>query len=350
MPSHVTHMLFAQDVLAGIHDGSQLATGEWVPYLVLGAQGPDIFFHNQHRRPTGLAYGSLMHRRGYGRAVAHMWRRAHELDEGFPSWAAAWIIGFASHAILDRHTHPYINSFSGWPESGREETRRFRSMHPFLERLVDVELLRRREARHPNELDFATLVCPAPEPPRGWTEIMAYALRNSYAKASRDAHLEERLRSAYLDTMGYYRFTNYVDAHYLEQGLAREERDEIGRRWLSIVHPPAVPAELDVLNLRHREWVHPCSSHELGTESLPDLYERAVVEGTAMVKDLREVWNETPDRAMPVIERAVANWNLSDGRATEHPCTKRHANPLPLREFQDELREWIRDGRIPGSA
>jgi len=235
-------------------------------------------------------------------------------------------------------------------------------MHPFLERLVDVELLRRGKGAHPNDLDFARLANPFGSRPDSrlggreagpraqWVAMMAHALRHSYARGAHDAHLEDRLVSAALDTTRYYRFTNHVDTDYLEEALAREKRGEIGARWLSIVHPPTVPADLDVLNLAHREWPHPCSSYEVHTESFPELYERAVADGVAMVRQLRAVWDASPRTAMPEIERAVANWNLSDGRPTERPCTKRHSTPLPLREFQDELREWIRSGQLRGSA
>lgn len=347
MASHVTHLLFAEDMLSGGESptvAQRLRTSRQHSYLVLGAQGPDIFYHNQRRRPTALAYGSLMHRRGYGAAVAHMWEWAHRRGLGVDSWAGAWILGFASHAILDRHVHPYINAHAGWAEPGKPETQRYRSMHPFLERLIDVEVLDRKRNLHPNELDFLTLASCGDDTPEEWIDLMGHGLRGAYKKADSDTHLAQRLNSAYLDTIGYYRFTNYVDDGYLEEGLRRQEAGEIGGRWLSIIHPPEAPDGLDVLNERGHEWPHPCSAHEVSTESFLDRYDQALEEARAMTAQIVDAWELQPDEARARIEAAVHNWNLSDGRPTERPCTKHHARPLPLPELQDRIRESIRHG------
>lgn len=348
MPSHVSHLLHAEEILAGSDHAVRLAPLLEPParaFLVLGAQGPDIFYHNQRRRPTGIAYGSLMHRRGYGSAVAAMWAHARSADAPLDSWQSAWIIGFASHAILDRHTHPYINAHAGWPEHGEPDTERYRSMHPFLERLIDVELLRRRRGMHPNDLDFFSRVSCGEKPPQPWLDLMAAALRSTYRKAASDASLGERLRNAYLDTMGYYRFTSRVDKDYLEAAVRREDAGEIGGRWLSIVHPPEVPHDLDVLNLEHAGWPHPCSSYEESSDSFIDRYEAAVAEGVAVVNRIVAAWDTPTAAGGAEIEEAVANWNLSDGRPAERPCRKRHAVPLPLRELQERIRASIRSGR-----
>ncbi|HKJ85553.1 MAG TPA: zinc dependent phospholipase C family protein [Spirochaetia bacterium] len=351
MPSHVAHLLFAEEAIARSDRAGELTRILDAPanaYLVLGAQGPDIFYHNQRRRPSGLAYGSLMHRRGYGTAVANMWVRARAIGAG--AWATAWIIGFATHAVLDRHAHPYINSRSGWPQQGKPETDRFRSMHAFLERLIDVELLRRTRDMHPNDLEFFERVSCADEPPSEWVDLVAYGLRETYTKAAEDAQLVERLRGAFLDAMGYYRFTSRVDAEYLEKGLAREESGEIGPRWLSIVHPPEVPPDLDVLNEAHEEWPHPCSIEDRRTASFLDCYEDAVDEAASMIDTMVGSWEAEPAEGRAVIEAAVKNWNLSDGRPTQWPCPKHHSAPLPLPELQARMRESIRrgdGGRLP---
>jgi len=347
MPSHVAHLLFAEDALerSGRRDRLPgLLNPSAATFLVLGAQGPDIFYHNQHRRPTGLAYGSLMHRHGYGAAVSHMvcWAQDHDLAPD--SWAGAWVIGFATHAILDRHTHPFINAHAGWSEAGRPETERYRSMHPFLERLIDVELLRRKRSEHPNDLDFYRRVCCGQDSPSDWVEIVAHGLRTTYPRAGEDSRLAERLRSAYLDSMGYYRFTNRVTRDYLERGLAREESGEIGSRWLTIVHPPNVPSTVDVMNDSRAPWPHPCPDGDTHTQSFSDCYERGVDEAAQMIATIVSSWATVEPEARRAIEASVGNWNLSDGRQTERPCPKERATPLPLAEVQEQIRESIRSG------
>lgn len=342
MPSHVTHMLFADDTVATLP--AAIATGLRAnrAYLVLGAQGPDIFYHNQRRSPTGLAYGSLMHRHGYGSAVAGMWEYAHEHGLGTESWVFAWALGFATHAILDRATHPFINSRSGWVDTHDPHSERYRSMHPFLERLIDLALLDRMKGAHTNEIDFAGQVTLGEQPPEGWLDLMEAGLRSAYRKAHSDGKLRDRLTSAYLDTDGYYRFTNKVDQHYLESGLEREDQNEIGAIWLSIIHPPDLSQDVDVLNDRREPWPHPCSSKEIHTESFEDLYASGLAKSRIMAETLASSWADAGARG--AIIKAVGEWNLSDGRDTERPCKRRHAAPLPLRELQDRIRESIRAG------
>lgn len=344
MPSHITHLLLAQQTCRSANL-EILLEPHTSPYLTLGCQGPDLFYHNQRRRPSGLTYGSLMHRHGYGEAVSNMaqwaWDRNLELD----SWAGAWVVGFATHAVLDRHTHPFINYFSGWVEHGDPHTEQFRSMHPFLERLIDVAMLAELEHTHPNDLDFYGLVDIGDEPPTEWLSLMKHALQSTYTVATGDGQIEERLQSAYLDTMGFYRFTNRIDETYLLQGIGREERGEIGSRWLSIIHPLEVPASVDVLNGNHGEWAHPCDPAELHTESFTDLYRNALAETTEMARAIGKAWTDTSlptETRRAAIEKTVGNWNLSDGRNTSRPCKKIHAGPLPLRELQEEIKEQVR--------
>ena len=344
MPSHITHLLFAEDCCseAGLQTFGEPGSRS---YLALGAQGPDFFYHNRRRKPSGLTYGSLMHRHGYGTAVSHMAAWAWKQELPLESWAGAWVVGFATHAILDRFTHPYINYFSGWVEPGDPHTERFRSMHPFLERLIDVALLNSAQGTHPNSLDFSKLSNCGESPPATWLDMMATALRAAYRVAAGDAELRNRLTSAYLDTAGYYRFTNIVDEQSLREGLGREERGEIGTRWLSIVHPLSVPDTVDVLNATHATWAHPCNGRERYSDSFHDRYNLALARATDMVGEIADAWNDTSqsveDRRRG-IEDAVGNWNLSDGRDTERPCRKRHAAPLPLRELQTQIRDSFR--------
>jgi hypothetical protein len=358
MPSHVTHLLFAEEVIDRVAT-PDLKERDNRSYLALGAQGPDIFYHNQRRKPSALAYGSLMHRRGYGKSVGAMaeWSRGQGLDEG--SWAAAWCAGFATHAILDRYAHPYINSRSGWVEQGKPETDRYRSMHPFLERLIDVALLREKRGIHPNELDFFRIVDCGESPPRPLIDLLTAGLSSAYQKASNDRKLRERLEAAYLDTRSYYHVTNYVDQTYLENGIKRAKQSQMSLKWLSIVHPPEVPDDIDPLNLRHVEWPHPCDEQEGSNKSVLELYDEALEEAADAVGQMINAWrlaiNDSasgdPSAASfdarslaATVEEAVANWNLSDGRKTERPCKKRYSRPMPLAELQDRIRASIEAG------
>lgn len=317
-------------------------------YLALGAQGPDIFYHNRRREPSGLVYGTLMHTRGYGEAVSRMAEWAWTQATADCSWAPAWIIGFVSHAILDRHTHPYIDHFSGWVDRSDPVTERFRSMHPFLERLIDVAMLEASRGVHPNEFDFYRIVNIGETPPPDWLTMVGSALRETYGEAEEDAELRERITNAYLDTMGYYQTTNAVDEEFLCDKIDSQEWRENRIPWLSIVHPLEVPASIDVLNTNHAVWTHPCDADEKHSESFTDLFEAAFAECVSTAREIVDLWG-SPERSIESrrerVERIVGNWNLNDGRRSTKPCEKRHAAPLPLPELQEQIRDALRTGR-----
>jgi hypothetical protein len=64
MPSQIAHFIFAQDLVSALSPSDQNRIQP--EYLFLGAQGPDIFYHNLRTKPSGVFYGGLMHRPGLG--------------------------------------------------------------------------------------------------------------------------------------------------------------------------------------------------------------------------------------------------------------------------------------------
>ncbi|MFW6338588.1 MAG: zinc dependent phospholipase C family protein [Alkalispirochaetaceae bacterium] len=320
MASHIAHLLFAEE--SATRAGMSL--DRTVPLYVLGAQGPDLFLHSQRRKPRAIQYGGLFHRKGFGSLVAR-------LAEGSRD-ATAYAAGFLTHIVLDRVSHPFINYFAGWWDRDRPETKAYQQMHPFLERLIDVELLQRREGIHPKEIAFHRLVDCGSELPESFLRELCDALRKSVDSAARDQELRERVRNAYADSRGYYRHTSGVDEAYLREARRREETGEISDRWLSLVHPPSLPYELDVLNLSHRKWCHPCDSTLDSQDSFLDLWQRGVPQAASLLETLSE--GDTVK-----LEREIGDRNLNDGIYGATPCRRRHMGPLPLRELYDQIRK-----------
>jgi len=278
--SHVAHLLFAEESARR----SSIPVDRQSPYFVLGAQGPDLFLHSQRRKPRGIQYGGLLHRKGFPTFAA--------LLAGGSDEAREYAAGFVTHVVLDRVSHPFINYFAGWWDRSRPETRRYQHMHPFLERLIDIELLERKEGRHPKELSFYRLVDCGSELPRGLQEELRHALAASVESARRDEELIQRLRNAYADSMGYYRHTSEIGEAYMKEARRREEAEEISDRWLSLIHPPTLPYKLDVLNLRRRQWCHPCDSDRRSNESFLDLWEAAISRSAELLRMTQDAGSE----------------------------------------------------------
>lgn len=346
MPSQITHAICAEDSLPRSHR-SFLDDPVLHGWLAFGAQGPDIFYHNQRRIPRSVQYGTLLHRHGYGYVTAAMVAAARTRGEGTDGATAAYVAGFVSHAILDRALHPYINFRAGRPVAGRPETEALRSMHPFLERLIDVALLLHLRGVHPREFDFYGTIAPFENTSmEAWVTLMSEALLGGISRAASDDRLTERLHNGWSDAFGYYRFSGRIDETYMEEVLAREGDGEAPLHWLTIIHPPNVPDDLDVLNLNHRLWHHPCSSKRTSRESVVDMYHRAVEDTRNVITGLFDLWdNAAPDDLEETVATLVGDFNLSDGRPRRRPCRPRHMDPLPLPQLRDAIIASIRDGR-----
>lgn len=338
MPSHFAHLIHAEDSLTAAFPDLGGPPTALVPYLTLGAQGPDIFYHNRRRKPSGLLYGALQHRKNYGRVVAAMIGWARERGISLQSEAGMFVAGYAAHAVLDRTLHPFINYYSDMPDS-----RVFPRAHAFFERIVDVLLMRRVRGLEPREVDFRAAVdCGAALPPV-LGEMLAAGFTAAFDRTADDADLPTRLENAYLDSMGFYDHTNMVDHAAMRRALAHAEDERRERAFIALLHPPELPDGRDFANAEHARWCHPCDEHETSTASLYDLYDRAVDGATRVLGGLAAGWEDRiplfdaqAEPTEPSVEALVGNHNLSDERLL--PCARVCAAPLPLLEIVDELR------------
>lgn len=321
MASHIAHLLFAEESSRA----AGLSLDRSSPIFVLGAQGPDIFLHSQRRKPRGIQYGGLLHRKGFAPLITEL--------RGLGELPTVYAAGFLTHVVLDRRSHPYINYFGGWWDRRRPETRRYRHMHPFLERLIDMELLRETEGKEPRDLRFHRLVDCGEQMPRELLEAYLTALPASAASAARDEELPRRLDNAYLDALGYYRYTGEVDEAYMKEARRRERTGEISERWLSLIHPPELPYSVDVMNRENRSWCHPCDESRRRSDSFGQIWRAAVSEAADLLNALfSPITNEA-------LRSVVGEENLNDGIYGAVPCSRSHMEPLPLRELYDAIRE-----------
>ncbi|MDR1177310.1 MAG: zinc dependent phospholipase C family protein, partial [Spirochaetaceae bacterium] len=232
VPSQILHLLFGEDVLAALYERLKGRFGnvaeeallkikrDYRPGFALGCQGPDIFYHNQSSRPVGLEYGTLLHRRGCGVFTAsllkmalpgtppterEMRRRRREAALGAkrlsPSQKitalGAYALGFMTHALLDRKTHPYIVY---------KAARR----HAFFERILDVTMLRLLRGLAVSSWDQETLLAEAcAKPPEGLGALLEKALVSAFPeRAGKDEKLPLRIANTFRDAAAFYSATD----------------------------------------------------------------------------------------------------------------------------------------------
>ena len=343
MPSHFAHLLFAEDALRGaLGEKAEEVLAAHGSLFRLGAQGPDIFYHNQRTMPTGLRYGVALHRHGFGSLVQELVREAGRLSLGPTTDLGAFILGFVTHAPLDRAAHPFINFFAGWSDPQDTEGRRHYHAHPFLERLLDVLLLQEKRGLSPAQFDFLSQVQCGKSLPYTVLKAMVKGLNAIYPQYSYKSRNRLRIENAYHDTISFYKLTNHLNPELLRLAFRKEKSEGFREKRLGLLHPPVIPAGYDFLNLSHAQWCHPCRDTDTSRASFLELYDEALQRCVPALQSTHAALagHAPADHLADVL----GNESLDTGR---EPCTPVHCRPLPLRQILDEMYRTMEDDPTP---
>ena len=356
MPSQLLHVLFGEDVYAEINRRveSRFGSSAWGRSLAthgkafaLGCQGPDIFYHSQGRRPVGLEYGTLLHRRGMGTFTGELCRMSGT------DALRAYALGFMTHAILDRYAHPYIvykadswrglqtsrvcnpspipyeNNVSSCSAAGHVEVKGVEGAHAFFERIIDVLMLKLLRGAEISSWDQEGLLAePCENPPLGLRELLAEALIAAFPeRAGKDEKLPLRIENAFLDSAGFYRMT----APARSTGARAESRDfPLRKRHLVYLYPEELPDGIDFLNMEKRPWYWPSGKEREDRRSFPEIYAGAVAAAADSLTNCIGDGNVIADGN--AIADGIGNGGLNITDENGKPCAPCRTDPLPLEE------------------
>lgn len=339
MPSHFTHLLFAEEALRGaLGDDAEEILAAHGNLFRFGAQGPDFFYHNQRTMPTGLRYGVALHKHGYGTFVHALAHEALRLSAGPGSELSAFILGFATHAPLDRRAHPFIGYFAGWADPRHESSHRLSHAHPFLERIIDVLVLEKRFGMSPTQFDFLSKVRCGSTLPYAVIKALVKGLNTTYPQFNFKSRDRLRIQNAYHDTIFFYKLTNHLNPELAHLAYRKDRKEGFKERRLGLIHPAQIPPGYDFLNLAHDPWCHPCDDSVTLTTSFLDLYEQALDDSITSLRTLYAVLaGKSP---IDGLAEKIGDESLDTGRAN---CTPVHSRPFPLAEILDGLYRRIED-------
>jgi hypothetical protein len=339
MPSQICHLIFAEDSLReALGNDAEKMLRESGNIYRFGAQGPDFFYHNQRTRPTGLKYGVNAHREGYGRLVAHMIHELRHLEskcyEDLPQ-LKAYILGFTTHAFLDKKTHPFIDYFSGWVDVDREESEIYYRCHIFMERILDVLMLELKRCLNIREFSLLPLLDCGAMLPYGIIKTLVKSLNITYPHTHFKSRDRRRVENAYIDCMGFYTFIDPLNPHYRRLAYERDRSSRGDQRRLALFHPLELPDDIDFLNLGHSTWTHPCNSEWRHEESFPELFDAAISEAVPALQEMHAILEGRgePERA----EELIGNQSLGTGLYRHDNHKLLNNDPLPLPELLDRM-------------
>ncbi|GAB1483380.1 hypothetical protein MASR2M78_21960 [Treponema sp.] len=342
MPSQILHSLFGEDLLVRLAERLELEDRIAAAYaktlievhpgvFALGCQGPDLFYHSQHRRPVALEYGTLLHRRAYGNFVEALLRLAILETK---TDLIAYALGFASHAFLDRASHPYIVCKAGWVIPSKPETLRYARCHAFFERILDVLMLDRLRKLSASDWDQEGILSTSCDtPPEALPSLIETALKKAFPKrAGKDEKLKNRIDNAFADSASFYRYTSPVRTslkHWHHESAAHFATND-GRSSLALIYPEEFPSNIDYLNLGGVPWPHPCAEDKLDSLSFPDIYEQAIQSALPLFHLLVKSLSRAASIDSIAVSEAIGNQGLSILNAQGQPCSPLYASPLPL--------------------
>jgi hypothetical protein len=327
MAAQITHMLAGEEALkealglsregaADAATGAAVAAleavvGDALPAFRFGCQGPDIFYHNQRTKPSGLHYGSLAHRRRSGSLVAAFAAALPEEERGPESPRGAYLLGLSTHAAVDRATHPFIICFSGWADPAKPATQRRRGCHPFLERLLDSLLLEKRLGLSPDRYGVSTRMAwgdasatgatgasarDSREPDAALVELWAAGLREAFPRAAgSDALLEERIANALADARHFYAATDPAATRSREGQTGGKLRisklpAEEARYVISVLYPLLRPEGMDPMNESGIEWLDPSGDGRSSRASYPKLVDEGASAAAKAIGLVLDFW------------------------------------------------------------
>jgi hypothetical protein len=367
MPSQILHTLFGEDVIAEIYrriaprfgivadKALEKITLTHNKAFALGCQGPDIFYHSRDRRPVGLEYGTLLHRRGAGIFTAGLLKmglpdpppdeddiRSGRREKGINA-LGAYALGFMTHALLDRAAHPYIVYKSGWVSPQKPETLGYAKLHAFFERILDTLMLERLRGKAVSSWDQEGFAGICGNPPLGLKELLARALVLAFPeRAGKDGKLSLRIENTFADCLRFYRFTdprrtsaaNPAPNPPLNQNSGGEKSGPpVSLEILAYVFPEKLPPGLDFLNLEKKPWYYPAGEGRAADyRSFPEVYGEAVKSAAESITAVIEKYLASGIFPIKEAAQAIGNGGLSIADENGKPCAPTRSEPLPLGE------------------
>lgn len=304
MPNIWTHILFVDQLCVDLKRTDLLKTSSAT--LHMGAQGPDPFFYHNylpfHPDQNISDIGMALHTESCGEFLLNMIQKG--LDE--KNTIQAYILGFVSHHVLDRHTHPYIHYHAGYVENKHQE----------LEVLLDTEMLKRKRQQKTWKTPVHKEIRITKQQSRKISSLLKPLIAIHYPEKSEVANKEVIEKS----------LCHIQSAQRVLYDPWRWKNSLFGSLVSSYSHQP-IKKSRDYLNESRGEWRH-SATHELRTDSFLDLYEKALIEGRKLFQYILIYWAFQDVETLSNIEKLVGNISYDTGEPLEKSLDNRYSRPI----------------------
>ncbi len=218
----------------------------------------------------------------------------------------AYILGFVTHHILDRNTHPYIHYHAGYENNN----------HQRLEVIIDTIMM--KESRNVNT----------------WKVPV-------YKEINIGPRLDEEINSLLEKSIEKYygnKLTNlpeqYIQASYSQMKSALRILFD-PYKWKNTLFATLVSAfshqplkdEKDYLNEEKRTWRHP-ATNEPQNDTFLSLYEQAKKEGIEVIQAVLSYWKNPNEANEKHLKTLIDNISYDTGKPVSENLEVRYAEPI----------------------
>jgi hypothetical protein len=289
MPNVWTHILYGEKMLK---ESNTSLESEEMQLFKLGTQGPDPFFYHNYlpwKKTPVAEVGLKLHYEHCGPVLLDLIKGAKVLND---SKVKAYVLGFVTHHLLDRNTHPYIHYKAGY--KGND--------HQKLEIIIDTILMK----EHRNIETWKTPVFKEIDVGRDLYPPIVELLDDVIQKYFNDTFIKMP-NNFVSDSYKHMKQALKVlfDPYGLKTKLLKDKVSSFTYQKEFI--------ERDYLNKEKKPWYHPAIEGEESTESFYELFEKAEIEGKQLFPAILSYW-ENDENSLSKIEELIANISYDTGK------------------------------------
>ncbi|GAA0490584.1 zinc dependent phospholipase C family protein [Salinibacillus aidingensis] len=304
MPNIWTHIMFCEDIMVSLNDPVHLQDVQG--YMNLGAQGPDPFFyHNfwpwKHNGEIN-DMGKLLHTEKCGPFLMDILQSGISKSNS----TKAYILGFVSHHILDRNTHPYIHYRAGYEKNKHQE----------LEVIIDTLMMRKYRNLDTWKVPVYKEIDVGPTLDKEVSRLLQNTIMHHFSEHT-DKLPDDFIQLAYRDMKRALKVL--FDPYSWKNRI-------LGSMISPFSHQP-IKKDRDYLNEDHSTWYHP-ATNEPSTESFIDLYNKGKKEGLETLFAIIKYWEHPTSQNKQTVAELIDNISYDTGKPVNQQLENRYSRPI----------------------
>lgn len=291
MPNVLTHRVFAEcNLEALVSSNLKSAIEKYPKAYILGSSGPDFFFYynvwpwlDQKEAQRISKLGSIVHNQKINAFYNHaLYLINQQKDKEVKQAMIAYLAGHLCHWSLDSVAHPYIFYRSGAPLKANQY------WHYRFESMIDTMIL--DHVGHLKLKDYhpASIIESDAQTVQAVSQIYVPVMKEVYGVQIN----QNEIKKAVNDFSKVSRVL--FDPNGWKFPLVSTLEQWTGKKWIFSSHMVQAKPNyaFDVLNLKHKIWVHPSHQEFTSDKSFIDLFNEGLVRAKNACLCLEEALDE----------------------------------------------------------